>query len=310
MRPTYRSLQSFVYSRRGGLPLPWDEYFGRSGPVYLEIGFGNAEYLCRQADQYPDRNFVGIEERWASVRRGLRRVSQAQVPNIRILQEDARVALERAFEPRSLAHILNLFPCPWHKDRCEKHRLFSTRFLRAANNRLRDGGEFLLVTDYRPLLDWTREQVPEQGFDAEFSRIAAGFNTKYERKWRAKGQAQFYQLLLKKTAHLDIPEKGEVSVETLRVPHFEADRFEPPSIRGDITVASKSFLFDPKRLVAMLRVVIVEENFTQNLWIRIARQGDGWTIQPSVGCGYVPTLGVQQAVQAVHDAIRGQEPSS
>jgi len=35
--------------------------FGNSNPVYLEIGFGNGEFLAELASRHPQRNYLGIE---------------------------------------------------------------------------------------------------------------------------------------------------------------------------------------------------------------------------------------------------------
>ena len=89
------------------------------------------------------------------------------------------------------------------------------------------------------------------------------------------------------------------------VPSFVAQRFVPPSQVAPIAVQPKEFLFDPQRDVAMVRMVVVEDGVAQNIWIRIARQPDreGWRIYPASGCGFVPTRGVQQAVDLIRDAI-------
>jgi tRNA (guanine-N7-)-methyltransferase len=290
------------------MPLDWEEEFSASGELHVEIGFGNGEYLVRQAREHPERCFVGIEERWASVIRGLRRIRQGHLDNARVIQEDAHVAVERLFAARSIHEMISLFPCPWHKEKAEHHRLFTTGFLRVAARRLRDGGKLWIVTDYRPLLDWTLEQNVETGFRAHWEIVRSGFDTKYERKWHARGQRQFYRLTLEKEEHRPgKDDAGEVALETLRVPRFDPFRFEPPVLRGDIALEPKGFLFDPERQEGMLRIVLVEDHLTQHLWIRITRRGEEWAIQPALGCSYYPTAGVRAALHAVRDAVRGQD---
>jgi tRNA G46 methylase TrmB len=65
----------------------------------------------QQAQQAPERNFVGIEVEWASIQRGLRK-GPGQGGCVRLLLADARVALERLFVPHSLDRVMCLFPCP------------------------------------------------------------------------------------------------------------------------------------------------------------------------------------------------------
>lgn len=309
-RPYYRSLRPLLDLTNSACPVPWAEMHPPGAPLHVEIGFGNGEYLSRQAAAHPDRLYVGFEERWASVRRALRRADQVGARNLRILQSDARIAFPRAFAPRTVAEVLSLFPCPWRKEKSVKHRLFHTSFLRTVNSRLCDDGAFTIVTDYRPLLDWTLEQVPGSGMHADWQAITPRFGTKYERKWLAQGSAEFFQLTLRKVEHMDVPPREEVTMESVKVAHFDPDSFEAPSLRGAITMEPKAFLYDPKQEVGMLRVVVVEDDLTQTFWIRISRSGDVWSVKPSYGCSFLPTVGVRDSLAAVRDAIQGQSMPS
>jgi hypothetical protein len=73
---------------------------------------------------------------------------------------------------------------------------------------------------------------------------------------------------------------------------------------GGIAVAFKERLFDPAQQLAMVRAVVVEPDLVQHLWIEIRRQGANarWHIRPANGCQFVPTAGVQRALDAVRDA--------
>ena len=39
----------------------WREYFGNDNPIYVEIGCGKGGFLRKNAETYPDVNFIGIE---------------------------------------------------------------------------------------------------------------------------------------------------------------------------------------------------------------------------------------------------------
>ncbi|GIX46669.1 MAG: hypothetical protein KatS3mg131_0880 [Candidatus Tectimicrobiota bacterium] len=227
MRARYRSLAPLVSWAQLPRPLDWEALFARQAPLEVELGFGNGEFLVRQAQARPAHNFVGIEREWASVQRGLRRIAQAGVDNVRLLLVEARVALERLFAPQSIARLYALFPCPWPKARHAKHRLFSHPFLCLLNSRLAPEGEVLLVTDHRPYLEWVLEQVPDSGFACQWRCVPPCYRTKYERKWQAQGQEQFYELLLRKAHHHAIPVPEEVAVQIHRVSHFDPERFQP-----------------------------------------------------------------------------------
>jgi len=304
MKPRYLSLNSFIPWRQAERPIGWPQRFGRRALLEVEIGFGNGDFLTRRARAHPERDLVGIELEWASVRRALRKVARAGVNNVRLIQADARLALERLFMPQSLHRVYSLFPCPWPKQRHVKYRLFARDFLKLINSRLVEEGELLVVTDHHLYLTWVLEQVPGTGFECCWQPISPRFGTKYECKWRQQGQEQFYELRLIKRAPIEIPLKEDVTLKTYRVDRFDPDRFQPAGERGDIAVEFKEFLYDSERRKGMARVIVAEENLTQHLWIEIAWTKDCWHIRPARGCEIVPTVGLQRALDLVHDAVQ------
>jgi tRNA (guanine-N7-)-methyltransferase len=304
MKPRYLSLAPLIVWRRSERPIDWSQHFGHAAPLDLEIGFGNGEFLVRQAQQHPDRHYVGIELEWASMQRGLRRIAQTSVCNVRLIQVDVRVALQRLFRPQCLARAYALFPCPWPKQRHVKYRLFSQPFLQLLNSRLLPGGHVQIVTDHRDYLDWVLDQVPGSGFDVRWRAVPAQFRTKYERKWQSHGQEQFYELSLRQQQYVTVTCQEDIAVQTHSVASFMPESFQPTGRRGDIAVEFKHFLFDPARHIGMVRVLTTEEQqFKQDFWIEIVQRDGAWSIRPAPGCSIVPTMGVQLALDCVRDAI-------
>ena len=303
MKPRYLSLASLIAWRQSERPIDWSQRFGRQTCLEVEIGFGNGEFLVRQAQQHPDRHYVGIELEWASIQRGLRRIAQTSVHNVRLVQVDARVALQRLFRPHCIARLYALFPCPWPKQRHVKYRLFSQRFLQLLNSRLVPGGAVQIVTDHQGYVDWVLDQVPGSGFDVRWRAVPAQFRTKYERKWQAHGQAQFYEMCLRQQQHATAAFHEDIALQTYRVESFTPETFHPIGRRGDIAVEFKDFLFDPTRQIGMVRAFTTEEYFKQDFWIEIVQRDGTWSIRPAPGCSMVPTAGVQRALDCVRDAI-------
>jgi tRNA (guanine-N7-)-methyltransferase len=304
MQARYLSLTPLILWQRQARPLVWAQHFGREAATEVEIGFGNGEYLVRQAQQTPARNFVGIELEWGSILRCLRRLAQAQVRNVRVLQVDARVAMERLFPPHSLQSVRSLFPCPWPKERHVKHRLFSQAFLALLNSRLVPGGLVHIVTDHAGYAQWLLTQLPYTGFAGDWQPVPPGFRTKYERKWQAQGQEQFYEIRLQKQTSLQQPVHEDVAVQIHRIESFDPEAFHPTGARGVIAVEFKDFLFDPKLQRGMVWVFVTEDHLQQDFWIEIARGTGHWYIRPARGCAVVPTAGVQRALYLVRDAVR------
>jgi tRNA (guanine-N7-)-methyltransferase len=306
MDPRNLSLKPLIFWLEAERPINWRQRFGRESILEVEIGFGYGEFLVHLAQKYPARNFVGLELRWASIRKALRNIAQAKSSNVRLIQADARVALDRLFLPKSLLRAQALFPDPWPKKRHAKHRLFSHAFLILLNSRLVGGGEAHIITDYQPYLDWILEQVPGTGFEAYRKSMPPRFRTKYERKWHESGQKEFYELRLLKQEHVEIPLKEDRPLMTYHVEHFDPDHFDPLNERGDTVAQFKEFLYDPKRQKGMVMVVVAEENLTQHFWIEITQERGRWYIRLAKGCGVVPTMGVQRALDLVRDAAHQQ----
>ncbi len=302
MRAYHRSLRPLVNWRSLPHPLDWAQVFARSAPVMMEIGMGNGDYIVACAQQSPEYNWLGVEVEWESVRRALRRCAQAGVTNLRFVLGDARPFLKYAVAPQSVQRIYTLFPCPWPKQRHEKHRLWSQAFLQLANSRLTPEGQALIITDHEDYFRWVLSQLTDTGFLAYARTIPPSVNTKYERKWVASGQSHFYELTLYKHSHCDIPLGKEVTMETYRVPRFDPKQFHPQDSTQEPYIIFKETRYDPERQIAMVRVVVSEDEFVQHFWIEIVHSPEGWQIRPAPGCGVVPTVGVQQALERVRDA--------
>lgn len=300
----YLSLAPLLLWQHVERPVDWAQRFGRQAPLVVEIGFGNGEFLVRQAQACPERNFVGIEQEWPSVQRGLRRIAQVKVSNVCVLLVDARIALERLFTPQTVQSVYALFPCPWPKERHSKHRLFAQTFLTLLNSRLVPDGEVQVVTDHEPYLRWVLAQVPDTGFVAQWTSIAPRFSTKYERKWCETGQQEFYDLRLRKTTAIARPLPEDVRLQTHHIAHFDPVHFQPGTRHGAITVTCKEFLYDPRRQKGMVWVFVAEAGLTQDFWIEIVHNGTDWAIRPARGCGIVPTVGVQCALDLVRDTAQ------
>ncbi|MFH1277889.1 MAG: hypothetical protein ABIK65_05880 [Candidatus Eisenbacteria bacterium] len=301
-RPYYLSLGPFVPWRGGPHPCDWAGRFGRKAPLELEIGFGNGETLVGRAAEFPERDFVGIELMWESVKRALRRIAKGGLTNVALLEAPAHMVLEWAFAPRSIDRVLCLFPCPWPKERHERNRLFGTPFLRLMNSRLEDGGEAMVVTDFLPYRDWLRRQIPGTGFEAAEREIPARHGTKYERKWSELGQDRFFEILLTKREHVGVPprEGREMKIHTLD--RFDPSRFDPKGVSGEPTVRFKEFLYDPARRKGMVRVFVGEEGLRQEFWIEIVEEeGGAWKVRPGHGCSMLPTAGAQRALDLVKE---------
>ena len=302
-RPYYLSLDPLLHWARVERPVDWTRQLGRVAPLEVEIGFGNGEALARKAEANPEWDFVGLELVWASMKRALRRLAKAEVTNTRLLQLDAETAFQRFFSQHSITRVQALFPIPWPKDRHERRRLFSRSFLQLVNSRLVQGGCIQIVTDFEPYQDWVLSQVPGTGLAVSLKPIEARFDTKYERKWQDNGQESFYEIILTKEHHIDVPVVEDVQVRSYRIKDFNPGSFAPQSQAGPVTVQFRESIYDPVQRKAMVRVFVAEGRFTQEVWLIIVDEGEYWHLGLAVGNAVVPTEGVKRAVELARQAL-------
>lgn len=304
--PFLNFLKPIVSHLDGPRPICWEEQFGRQGLLEVEIGFGLGEFLIQSAKENPAKNFIGIEQNWERIFKALKTIALQPpdnlISNVRILEVDARIALERLFSEKTIENIYCLFPCPWPKKKHEKHRLFSQEFFQLANSRLKDDGQIKIVTDFNPYQQWILEQIDGCGFKLENKTIEPKYNTKFERKWREAGQEKFFELDVIKVKHIFCPVKEDVALKAYRVKEFDPRKFKFCDQKGETSVLFKDMIFDEGLKRAMVRLVVAEEHLTQHIWVEIYHEKEGWHIHRADGQKFFPTPGIHRAIQLVYES--------
>lgn len=126
----------------------WDETFGRSAPLAVDIGPGHGESVVAYAQSHPDTNVVGFEVFQPALAAAVARVNSAGLTNVRFVASDGAEGLTLLFHPASVTHLATYFPDPWHKTRHHRRRLISARFAALVASRLVIGGRWNLATDW------------------------------------------------------------------------------------------------------------------------------------------------------------------
>lgn len=129
--------------------LDFDHVFERQADTILEIGFGMGETTQQIAQARPHDNFLGIEVFNAGVGALLKRIDEAEITNIRIIQHDAVEVVRDMIAPASLAGVHIFFPDPWPKKRHHKRRLVQPDFVQMLAHRLAPGGYIHCATDWQ-----------------------------------------------------------------------------------------------------------------------------------------------------------------
>jgi len=169
--PIHRSIRSFVLRKgrltsaqltalnelwphygieSGETALDFNDHFGRSAQVILEIGFGNGESTWQMAQIETDKNFVGVEVHEPGVGHLLMALDKNGIDNVRIACEDAVPFIRQRIPAGSLAGVRIYFPDPWPKKRHHKRRIIQPGFVAQLAERMAKDGILHLATDWQP----------------------------------------------------------------------------------------------------------------------------------------------------------------
>jgi tRNA (guanine-N7-)-methyltransferase len=173
----------------GFVPLDFETIFGNANPVVLEIGSGKGRFLIGTAAERPDRNFVGIEKSLHYHRVIASRVEKRKLRNVRLINHDAFLVLQKMVPDASIAEVHIYFPDPWPRPREQKRRIVRAEVLEEIRRVLRDDGHGIFVTDHQSYFEKAAPLI-ESFFDAE-RRIPGAEDaprTNYEAKYRAEGR--------------------------------------------------------------------------------------------------------------------------
>lgn len=196
-----RTVESAVFMLFGDAPaLSWEEIFGASRPVEIEIGCGKGAFLLALARAHPERSFLGLEVQGRWVRLVRERLEEAPLENVRVYKADASIVIPHFVRDASVAAVHVSFPDPWWKRRHAKRRLITPAFARELRRVLEPGGVVWLATDvaerYRAMLD----ALAAGGLEVErLEHRAEGLpETNFERKYRLQGRPMYYARAIKR----------------------------------------------------------------------------------------------------------------
>ena len=168
------------------------EVFKNNNPIHIEIGCGKGQFMMGLAKHFPDINFIAIEKYDSVLVRCLEKVSQDDIPNLKLVLLDA-LMLKEVFDKGEVEEIYLNFSDPWPKTRHAKRRLTSYIYLDIYRNILASDGAIIQKTDNRPLFESSLESLSQN--DWYLTNISLDlhktdlFNitTEYEDKWSPKG---------------------------------------------------------------------------------------------------------------------------
>ncbi|MBQ7971919.1 MAG: tRNA (guanosine(46)-N7)-methyltransferase TrmB [Lachnospiraceae bacterium] len=173
----------------------WDEVFGNTNPLRVEIGMGKGKFIMQLAKENPEINYVGIEKYSTVLLRAIQKMEEEELPNLVFIRMDAE-DLSQVFAEDEIDRIYLNFSDPWPKDRHAKRRLESREFLARYNQCLKKDGIIEFKTDNRDLFDFAVEEVPEAGWEIiklsydlhhDEEMMQGNIMTEYEEKFSSMG---------------------------------------------------------------------------------------------------------------------------
>ena len=130
------------------------DFFQNGNPIVLELGCGKGEYTVNLAQQYPQKNFIGIDIKGARFWRGAKTAQEEKVPNAAFLRCQIEL-IDMIFASNEVAEIWITFPDPQIKYKRTKHRLTNADFLEKYKKILAPDGLIHLKTDSEFLHGYT-----------------------------------------------------------------------------------------------------------------------------------------------------------
>ena len=173
----------------------WQEVFGNTHPVHIEVGMGKGKFLMELSAQNSDINYIGIERYSSVLLRALQKTEQEERTNLKFLCMDAR-EIDEIFAPEEVERVYLNFSDPWPKERHAKRRLVSREFLARFDRILKKDGRLEFKTDNRGLFDFAVEELLPAGYRAEqitydlhhdAEMMRGNVMTEYEEKFSCAG---------------------------------------------------------------------------------------------------------------------------
>lgn len=163
----------------------------------LEIGSGKGSFLAGMAQKNPKTFFLGLEKVPEVVWQACKKMEDLAIPNVRLLQKDAR-ELPELFSFGEVDRIYLNFSDPWPKSRHYKRRLTYRSYLDLYHRILTPQGEIHFKTDNRNLFEFSLNEFALLGLnlrnislDLHAKEPQENVRTEYEEKFSQQGYPIF-----------------------------------------------------------------------------------------------------------------------
>lgn len=182
--------------------LSFNEIFGNSNPVWLEIGCGKGKFVCEMAKKFAHKNFLACEKISNVLIEALEAVIREGLKNVHFLNCAAEV-LQKYIPEGSVERVYLNFSNPLPKEGYKKQRLTHPKFLNIYALLLAEGGEIIQKTDDRVFYLFSLESYNEAGFeiisvDENYKGCNEDVETEHEKKFKDEGK-NIYRIVCRKS---------------------------------------------------------------------------------------------------------------
>ncbi len=138
-----------------------NDWFNKSQPVILDIGFGSGDSLISLAQQRPDFNFMGVEVYRPGIGAVLQKIDKQELDNIRVINADVMPLLKSKLAEDLITGVMVWFPDPWPKTKHHKRRLIQQEFLQEIERVMLANGILHLASDWQPYIKFMIKHTAE-----------------------------------------------------------------------------------------------------------------------------------------------------
>jgi tRNA (guanine-N7-)-methyltransferase len=184
-------------------PLSSPGLFGDARPLELDIGCATGDLVLALAALRPEANYAGLDVVGKPLWRAVERATALQVPHVRFVQADARLAC-RQVPDGTLRAVYIHFPAPLLRNRQRNQLLIAPSLLNQVARGLAPDGILSFMTDqpalYAQLLALLPEVpglrlLPPEQWSVTMSDL---LKSHYHRRWEARGRPILRAELAKK----------------------------------------------------------------------------------------------------------------
>ena len=174
----------------------WRErFFHNDNPIVLELGCGRGEYTVGLAQQYPEKNFIGVDIKGARMWAGAKQAVETGLKNAAFLRTNIEF-ITQFFAKDEVDEVWITFCDPQMKKATK--RLTSTYFMQRYQQIVKPNGIIHLKTDSPFLYTYTTEMLRLNPYPVlantddlygENSKLidAQALKTHYEKQWLDRG---------------------------------------------------------------------------------------------------------------------------